>query len=118
MAKRNNNQSSSSEPVTKADLSALKTEIIEAVHDTVKGFATQETVTAMMETVAETKEGVTELTGLMKDMLQDLTATHEDVRYVRTTVTTLARSDATHEAAIESLRKRLDRVERKVGIAK
>ena len=118
MAKSHHNQSSSSEPVTKADLSVLKTEIIEAVQDTVKGFATQETVNAMMETVAETKEGVTKLTGLMKDMLQDLTATHEDVRYVRTTVTTLAQSDAAHEAAIESLRKRLERVERKVGIAK
>jgi hypothetical protein len=54
----------------------------------------------------------------MKDMLQELTATHEDVRYVRTSVTMLARTDATHEAAIESLRKRLERVERKVGIAK
>jgi hypothetical protein len=69
-----------------------------------------------METVAETKESVTDLTGLMKEMLEDLTATHEDVRYVRTTMTTLVQSDAAHEAAIESLRKRLDRVERKVGI--
>jgi hypothetical protein len=95
----------SREPVTKADLSALKTEIIEAVQDTVKGFATQETVNAMMETVAETKESVTELTGLMKDMLQELTATHEDVQYVRTTVTVQAHTDASHEAAIESLTK-------------
>jgi hypothetical protein len=69
-----------------------------------------------METVAETKEGMTGLTGLMEDMLEELTATHDDVRSVRTTVTTLARSDAAHEAAIEFLRKRLERVERKVGI--
>jgi uncharacterized protein (UPF0335 family) len=59
-----------------------------------------------------------ELTGLMKDMFQELTAMHEDVRYVRTTVTMLARSDAAHEAAIESLTKRVERVERKIGIAK
>jgi hypothetical protein len=72
----------------------------------------------MMETVAETKERVTELTGLMKDMLEEVTATHEDVRSVRTSVTMLARTDAAHEAAIESLRKRLERVERKVGILK
>jgi hypothetical protein len=52
--------------------------------------------------------------GIMKDMAEELTATHEDVRYVRTTMTMLARSDA----AIESLRKRVKRVERKVGIAK
>jgi chaperonin cofactor prefoldin len=52
----------------------------------------------------------------MKDTLQELTATHEDVRYVRTTVTALARSDAAQEVAIESLRKRLERVEKKVGM--
>jgi hypothetical protein len=89
-----------------------------ATTEDLKALAPQETVNAIRETVAETKEGVTEFTGLMKDMLQDLTATHEDVRYVRTTVTILARSDAAHEAAIESLRKRLERVERKVGITK
>jgi hypothetical protein len=108
-------------------LNALQTELIEAVQHTVTGLATEEdlrvfgskaTVNALMATVAETKEGAPELTGLMEDMLQALGATHEDVRTVRTTVTPLAQSDAAHEAAIESLRKRLDRVERKVGIAK
>ena len=116
-----------SEPVTKADLTTLKSEIIEAVQDTLKGLATKddlkalatrETVNAVMETVAETKEHVTELTGLMKEMLHELGATHEDVRYVRASMTMLAHSDAAHEAAIESLRKRLEYVERKVGIAK
>jgi septal ring factor EnvC (AmiA/AmiB activator) len=116
MEKRNHNPSSM--PATTTDLSALKTEIIAAVKDSVQGLATQETVSAVMETVAETKESVTDLKGLMQEMLEELTATHEDVRYVRTTVTTLAHSDAAHEAAIESLRKRLERVERKVGIAK
>jgi hypothetical protein len=103
-------------PLTLADLKEAFKGF--ATKDDLNALAPQETVTAMMETVAETKEGVTELTGLMKDMLQELTATHEDVRYVRTSVTMLARTDATHEAAIESLRKRLERVERKVGIAK
>jgi hypothetical protein len=42
-----------------------------------------------METVADTKEGVTELTGLMTEMMEALTATHEDVRSIRSTVTTL-----------------------------
>ena len=59
-----------------------------------------------------------EMMGIMKGMAEELAATHEDVRYVRTTVTTLAQSDATHETAIASLRKRLERVERKVGITK
>jgi len=39
--------------------------------------------------VAETKEGMTGLSGLMQDMLQELAATQDDVRSVRTTVTTL-----------------------------
>jgi chaperonin cofactor prefoldin len=116
MEKSNNNQSS--EPVTTADLGVMKTEIIEVVKNSVQGLATQETVNAIMETVAETKEGMTGLTGLMQDMLEELTTTHEDVRYVRHTVTMLAQSDAAHDAAIESLRKRVERVEKKVGIAK
>jgi predicted RNase H-like nuclease (RuvC/YqgF family) len=116
MEKRNNNQAS--EAVTKADLARMKTEIIEADKDTVKGLALQETVSAVLETVAETKEGLTELKGHMKEMMEELTATHEDVRSVRNTVTMLAQSDAAYKAVIESLRKRLERVERKVGIAK
>jgi regulator of replication initiation timing len=85
MANRPNNHSS--EPATKADLNAMKTEIIDAVKDT------------------------------KKEMMEELTATHEDVRSVRNTVNMLVRSDAAHEAALESLRTRLERVERKVGLA-
>jgi|SRR5882724_2789886 len=103
-------------PLTLADLKeALKGLATKA---DLKALAPQETVNAIMETVAETKEGVTELRGLMTEMMEELTTSHEDIRYVRHTVTMLAQSDAAHEAAIESLRKRLERVERKVGIAK
>jgi hypothetical protein len=116
MEKKHNDRSP--EPASTVGLHAMKTEIIDAVKDTVTGLATQETVRAVMKTVAETKEGVTELKGLMKEMMEELTATHEDVRYVRNTVALLARSDAAHEAAIASLRKRLEWIERKVGIAK
>jgi chaperonin cofactor prefoldin len=103
-------------PLTLADLKEALKGL--ATTEDLKALAPRETVTAMMEAVAETKEGVTELKGLMKDMLEELTATHEDVRLVRNTANMLVKSDAAHEAAIESLRKRLDRVERKVGIAK
>jgi methyl-accepting chemotaxis protein len=78
-------------PLTLADLKEALTGL--ATQEDRKALAPQETVNAIMETVAETKEGMTELTGLMQDMLEELTATHEDVRYVRTTVTTLAQSD-------------------------
>ena len=103
-------------PLTLADLKEALRGL--ATTDDLKALAPREAVDAVMETVAATKEGMTALTGLMQDMLDELTATHEDVRYVRTSVTMLARSDAAHEAAIESLRKRLERVERKVGITK
>jgi predicted nucleic acid-binding Zn-ribbon protein len=103
-------------PLTLADLKEALKGL--ATKEDLKALAPQETVNAIMETVAETKESVTEFRGLMQEMLEELSATHEDVRYVRTTMTMLARSDAAHEAAIESLRKRLERVERKVGIAK
>jgi chaperonin cofactor prefoldin len=86
MEKAHHNQSS--EPATTADLRAMKTELIDAVNDT------------------------------MKDMMEELTTTHEDERYVRNTVTMLVRSDAAYEVAIESLKKRVERVERKVGITK
>jgi hypothetical protein len=89
-----------------------------ATKDDLKVLAPQETVNAMRETVAETKEGMTGLMGLMREMMEELTATHEDVRYVRNTVTMLVKSDAAHEAAIESLRKRVERVGRRVGITK
>jgi hypothetical protein len=69
-------------------------------------------------TKGDLQAAVSELRGIMTDMMQELTATHEDVRSVRTTVTMLVRSDAAHEAAIESLRTRVERVERKVGITK
>jgi chaperonin cofactor prefoldin len=103
-------------PLTLADLKEALKGL--ATQEDLKALAPRETVNAVMEAVAETKKGVTELTGLMKDMLEELTATHEDVRAVRKTANVLVKSDAAHEAAIESLRKRLDRVERKVGMAK
>lgn len=88
-------------PLTLADLKEVLKGL--ATTEDLKALAPREMVSTMMEAVAETKEGVTELTGLMQDMLEELTATHEDVRYVRTTVTMLAQSDAAHEAAIESI---------------
>ena len=103
-------------PLTLADLKAALTGL--ATTDDLKALAPREAVDAIRETTAETKEAVTELRELMQDMLDELTATHEDVRSVRTSMTVLARSDAAHEAAIESLRKRLERVERNGGMAK
>jgi chaperonin cofactor prefoldin len=56
-----------------------------------------------------------ELTGIMKDMAEELTATHEDVRYIRTTVNLLVRNDVAQDAAIKTLSARVARLEKKVG---
>ena len=49
-----------SEPAIKADLNAQKNGIIEAVKAAIKERGTQATVSAVVETMAETKEGDTE----------------------------------------------------------
>jgi hypothetical protein len=54
---------------------------------------------------------------VLKDMVQELTATHEDVRYIRTTVNLLVRNDVAQDAAINTLSARVARLEKKVGWA-
>jgi hypothetical protein len=57
-----------------------------------------------------------DMTGVLKDMIQELTATHEDVRYIRTTVNLLVRNDVAQDAAIKTLSTRVARLEKKVGL--
>jgi hypothetical protein len=52
-----------------------------------------------------------------KDMAEELPATHEDVRYIRTTVNLLVRNDVAQDAAINTLSARVARLEKKVGLA-
>jgi hypothetical protein len=52
----------------------------------------------------------------MKDLAEELTATHEDVRYIRTTVSLLVRNDVAQDAAIKTLSARVARLEKKVGL--
>jgi hypothetical protein len=54
---------------------------------------------------------------VLRDVVQELNATHEDVRYIRTTVNLLVRNDAAQDAAIKTLSARVARLERKVGLA-
>jgi uncharacterized protein YoxC len=73
--------------------------------------------TAMQKSIDGLKDDVELVKHIQQDMLDEVNATHEDVRYLRTTVTMLAHTDAAHEAAIESLKTRMGRVEKKVGLA-
>ena len=51
-------------------------------------------------------------------MLEELNATHADVRYVRSTVDMLVRSDTAQDAAITDLTARVHRLEQKAGLAR
>lgn len=65
-----------------------------------------------------TKKDVEEVRSLQHDMLEELNATHADVRHIRNTVSMLVHSDAAHEAAIAELKSRVSHVEQKVGLAR
>jgi hypothetical protein len=53
---------------------------------------------------------------VLKHVFQELNATHEDVRYIRTTVNILVRNDAAQDAAIRTFSVRITRLEKKVGL--
>jgi chaperonin cofactor prefoldin len=61
--------------------------------------------------------GLDDMKGVLKDVVQELNATHEDVRYIRTTVNLLVRNDVAQDAAIKTLSARVARLEKKVGLA-
>jgi chaperonin cofactor prefoldin len=58
-----------------------------------------------------------DMKGVLKDVVQELNATHEDVRYIRTTVNLLVHNDVAQDAAIKTLSARVARLEKKVGLA-
>ena len=56
--------------------------------------------------------------GDLKDIADELNATHADVRYIRSRTDALVRSDIAEEAAITDLTTRVHRLEQKAGFAK
>ncbi len=71
---------------------------------------------ASKEDIKELRTETSDLNGTMQDMVQELNATHEDVRYLRRSVDMLVRSDAAQDAAIKTLTARVTRLEKKVGL--
>ena len=63
------------------------------------------------------KDELNDVKQMMKDVLEELNATHEDVRYIRTTVIMLVRNDAAQDATINTLTARVTRLEKKDGLA-
>jgi septal ring factor EnvC (AmiA/AmiB activator) len=80
-------------------------------------MVSKEDIKVVREEITGVKDRVVNVEHIQKDILNELNATHDDVRYVRTTITMLAHTDAAHEAAIESLTARMARIEKKVGFA-
>jgi chaperonin cofactor prefoldin len=70
-----------------------------------------------METQKHIDQSIGKVEGVLKDVVEELHATHEDVRYVRNTVTMLVKSDAAQDAALKTLAVRVTRLENKVGLA-
>jgi hypothetical protein len=58
-----------------------------------------------------------DMKSVLRDVVQELHATHEDVRYIRTTVNLLVRNDVAQDAAIKTLSAHVARLEKKVGLA-
>jgi hypothetical protein len=52
----------------------------------------------------------------MKDVAEEVTATHEDVRYLRRSMDMLAHNDAAQDAAINTLTARVSRLEKNVSL--
>lgn len=66
----------------------------------------------------EISEEMNVLRGQVLEVLEEMNATHADVRYIRSTVDKLVRSDIAQNTAIEDLASRTHRLEQKAGLAK
>jgi chaperonin cofactor prefoldin len=75
-----------------------------------------ETQTYMDKRLGGMDQGLDDMKSVLKDVVQELNATHEDVRYIRTTVNLLVRNDVAQDAAIKTLSARVARLEKKVGL--
>ena len=98
----------------KTTIEDLKVAIDDLAMMTKRGFDQ----TASKDGLGKLEKRVDTLESLQKDMLEELQATHEDVRHIRTTVTMLVHSDTAHEAAITGLKDSVYRLEQKAGFAK
>lgn len=64
------------------------------------------------------KEDLNRVEHIQKDMLEELTATHADVRYLRSSVSILTRNEAERDGLVKDLVARVHRLEQKAGLAK
>ncbi len=74
--------------------------------------------TATKDDFRQLDQRIDKVENIQRDMLEELNATHADVRYIRSTTDKLVQSDIVHDAAIEDLTSRVHRLEQKAGLAK
>ena len=74
--------------------------------------------TASKQDVSRLELRIDKVEQVQKDMLEELTATHADVRYLRSGVDILTRNEAERDALVKDLLARVHRLEQKAGLAK
>ena len=77
-----------------------------------KGF------TGMQGSINEMRGSINEIKDIQKDMFEELTVTHTDVRYLRSSVDILTRNEAERDALVKDIIARVHRLEQKTGLAK
>jgi len=70
------------------------------------------------ETQTHLDQRLDTMEGVLNDAVEELTATHADVRYLRSSVDILTRNEAERDALVKDLVARVHRLEQKAGLAK
>ena len=71
---------------------------------------------ASKEDVHAVKQDINEVKQIQKDMLEELNATHADVRYLKSSVDLLTRNEAERDSLVQDLTARVHRLEQKAGL--
>ena len=64
------------------------------------------------------KDEFNNLKDVVKDIAEELNATHGDVRHIRITTDLLVRNDIAQDEAVENLTARMHKLEQKAGLAR
>ena len=84
-----------------------------------KGFTgMQGSINEMQGSIVQMQGSIAEVKDIQKDMLEELTTTHADVRYLRSGVDILTRNEAERDGLVKDLAARVHRLEQKTGLAK
>ena len=84
-----------------------------------KGFSEmQGSINGMQGSINGMQGSIDGIKDVQKDMLEELTTTHADVRYLRSGVDILTRNEAERDSLVKNLAARIHRLEQKAGLTK